>query len=215
MSRSKITPSTLRHSVASIVIGLTGRKHAGKDTVANYLCSGHEFARIAIADPLKCAITDIFGIDARDLRSDAKDKVNADWGVTPRELMQFIGTEMFRTQFGARFPQIGPNVWARALGMQMRAYLQHRESVIVTDVRFPNEARQMRDTASQHGARAFIVRIERVCDEGAHMPDHDHASERLTQTIAADYVIENNGSLDDLRESTERMYEQVRVCCYS
>lgn len=41
-----------------LVLGIAGRKNAGKDTVGQYFCKKHGFTRLAFADPLKQEVQD-------------------------------------------------------------------------------------------------------------------------------------------------------------
>jgi hypothetical protein len=65
--------------------------------------------------------------------------------------------------------------------------------VVVTDVRFPNEAQHIRD----HGG--LVVRVERpgAQDDGA-ARGSSHPSESLVDTITPDRTLLNDGTLEDL-----------------
>ena len=45
-----------------MIIGITGKAGAGKDTVADYLISHEGFKKIALADPIKRLVKDVFEI---------------------------------------------------------------------------------------------------------------------------------------------------------
>ena len=51
-----------------LLIGLAGRKGAGKDTAAEWLCFHADVERIALADPIKDGLAVMLGIDACALR---------------------------------------------------------------------------------------------------------------------------------------------------
>ena len=82
-----------------ILIGLVAPKRSGKDTAANYLCSAYGFKKYNFADPLKKGVSEIFGLTYDQLNGDDKEKIDPFWGVTPRELFQKIGTELFQYEF--------------------------------------------------------------------------------------------------------------------
>lgn len=44
------------------LIGLAGAAGCGKDTVAKFLCDAHEFRQIALADPIRKGIAEMFAI---------------------------------------------------------------------------------------------------------------------------------------------------------
>ncbi len=162
------------------------------------------------ADALKQACHIIFGIDLRDMESEnGKRKVtdvvwplndSAVYGLptgkavwtahdghpvkpkfmTVREVLQFVGTELFRLQ-------MDPDTWVKSV---YRKPWAEDDIVIVADCRFPNEA----EFAKEHG---LLISIER--DTG--LASDGHISETSLDTYK-DYhfIIDNNGSFDDLRE---------------
>lgn len=44
------------------IIGLTGEAGSGKDTIADYLVSHHDFRKISFAEPLRRGLQAMFGI---------------------------------------------------------------------------------------------------------------------------------------------------------
>lgn len=99
--------------------------------------------------------------------------------MTVREVLQFVGTELFRNQ-------LDPDIWIKSVFNQ--TYDDH-DVVIIADARFPNEA----EMGKQHGC---LVRIER--DNG--LEGDEHASEVLLDNYAItyDYLIRNDGEPEDL-----------------
>ena len=85
----------------ALLIGLTGYKGVGKDTVADYLCAKYGFIRLSFAKPLKDALAIIFGFTDEQLNGSLKEVKDPYWQITPREAAQFVGTELFRIHFGA------------------------------------------------------------------------------------------------------------------
>lgn len=55
-----------------MIIGVSGFKSSGKDTVANYLVEKYNFKRISFADPLKDMVAELFDVDRRDLDNPKK-----------------------------------------------------------------------------------------------------------------------------------------------
>lgn len=87
-SREKINAGKMR------LIGIAGPARAGKDTLCSYMLDnlGDDWTRSSFADPLKEMLRAI-GVDCSD---DAKAVVSDDYGVTPRHMMQTLGTEWGR-----------------------------------------------------------------------------------------------------------------------
>ncbi len=85
-----------------IIIGLAGRKASGKTTAAKHLVAELGFTRLSFADPIRNMIGDFlldmgYGVDYVDsLLTNQKEQVLAPIGVSPRDLMQTLGTEWGR-----------------------------------------------------------------------------------------------------------------------
>jgi len=128
-----------------ILIGLTGRASAGKSTVAKYLCEQHGFDELAFATPIKQALALIlreFGTTLEDFEDPAR-KVTPidDITRTPRELLQTLGTEWGRER-------VCEGLWVRILARRL-ARLDYAPAMVISDVRFANEAQWIRDIGGQ------------------------------------------------------------------
>jgi hypothetical protein len=114
--------------------------------------------------------------------------------LTPRLVLQLLGTE------GGR-EIIHPNIWVNAtLGN-----LTDADRVIVTDVRFPNEVSGIK---SRNG---IVVRVIRP----SKMSTSTHPSETALNDFQGwDYLIINDGSLEDLEEKVIKMLEHFGIVYY-
>jgi hypothetical protein len=117
-----------------VIIGLGYRARAGKDTVADHLVRGHGFTRVAFADNLKTAARAIFHLTDEQLYGDRKELIDPRWGLTPRDILQRLGTEGVRNVFGS-------HVWRKSLFLG----LEPGRDYVVTDVRFPDEVQEVKD----------------------------------------------------------------------
>lgn len=159
------------------VIGITGLRGSGKDSVGEILHRRFGYEKFAFADPLKTVVKAAFAL-TEDHMTDRvlKEKVLDRWpNQSPRELLQFVGTELFR----ASYPGIWVNAWDHAT--------RNKARVVAPDVRFQDEAALIR---SRHG---IIIRVLRPGLEA-----DSHVSESGQASLAADYIIENDGDLTDL-----------------
>jgi hypothetical protein len=146
---------------AIMIIGLAGFAGAGKDTAAEALIAAG-WERRAFADPLK----DI----ARDLGWNGE---KDDHG---RRLLQTLGQSV-RAHLGA-------HVWIDATLDD----IEPGDRVVVTDVRYPNEAAAIRQLGG------VLVRIERP----GVGPANDHPSEHALDRYRFDFQILNAGTVADL-----------------
>lgn len=178
------------------VVGIAGKARAGKDTVAMELCKLYDCSRYAFANPVKEAVRCVFGFSDEQLYGDLKDVVDPFWGVTPRHVLQRFGTEAMRGTFGH-------DIWLQVA----RRYVEASDApiVIITDVRFENEAAWVRSTG---GTVLHILR-----PETQHLSDEakKHASEAGIAYADGDLLIDNNGTLDDLRAKVYATGQSLRL----
>nr|QBK89033.1 MAG: uncharacterized protein LCMiAC02_01260 [Mimivirus LCMiAC02] len=78
------------------LIGFLARKHHGKNTAGDYLVKNYNFTEMAFATQLKEGIKAIYGLSDDQLYGDKKETIDKFWNVTPRTLMQWLGTDVFR-----------------------------------------------------------------------------------------------------------------------
>lgn len=155
-----------------MIVGLSGYARSGKDTVGGFLVESG-FVRIAFADKLKKLVT-TFWPGILDPHDGDWERAKADPAI--RVLLQTVGQ-------GAR-DVLSDNVWVdAALGGCLP------EDVVVTDLRYPNEARRIKDLGG------LIVRIERP----GIGPANNHSSEIAMASWRFDLLIQNDGTLDDLK----------------
>lgn len=158
-------------------IGLIGKKGSGKNTFADYFISKKkDFKQIAFADPLKNGLIQMYGFSHDQLFGNKKEEVDEFWGVSPRKVMQFIGTDVFR--------EIDPDFWVKRTIREMKSDVDY----ICSDVRFQNEA----------DCFDIIVKIARK-EENVDL----HISEN--SDLPCDIVVENTGTLSELYEKIDTL----------
>jgi hypothetical protein len=174
----------------STIIGLGFKARSGKDTVAGILEKRFGFHRLAFADPLKAAARELFGLDLSQLHGERKEVQDEFWGVTPRNLLQRLGTEAMRREFGDDF-------WIRAARRRIDTTTQNVGrpwAWVVTDVRFRNEAEAIKAWGG------VVWRVDRP-GAGANGGVARHPSEtELEEWDGWDAIVENAGTLDDLEK---------------
>lgn len=171
----------------SLLIGLTGYADTGKDTVREILEDLHGFGGFAFADPIRDMLRELLtgsGIDDACMDDRAlKEAVIPVLGVSYRQLAQTLGTEWGRS--------LQPDFWLRiASACVADLELSGYRNVVVSDVRFANEA----DWVRSRGGVIWRVQREQAA------PVNPHISESGVDLIEFDWTINNNGTLDDLRE---------------
>jgi hypothetical protein len=173
------------------IIGLHGKKYTGKDTAALGLIE-HGYTRLAFADPLRDLLYDINPIVAVDNRGriyrwqEVWDTEGYDYLKTlpeARRLMQEVGT---------RIRERDPDFWVR-LARQKIEPAGVTARWVITDVRFDNEARMVRQFGGQ------VVEVVR---DTSNYDDHgaNHVSEAGITRSLIDYTVYNESSVADLHE---------------
>jgi Deoxynucleotide monophosphate kinase len=160
------------------IIGITGRKFSGKDTAGNYFVEKYGFERMAYADPLKKAAKDIFDFNDEQLYGNAKEINDSYWDVTPRQVLQFMGTNLFRNHICELLPDMGKDIWVNVLKRKaLNTFKKYPNAkIVVTDVRFPNELQAIKDLGG------VTIKLQR-----------NNAQEKVTKQFALDEMM-NIGS---------------------
>lgn len=180
----------------SILIGITGRAGSGKDTVAGYLQHKYGFVQMAFANPLKAAASVLFNIPEYYFHDrELKERVVEDWDMSPRRMAQILGTEAVRTHFGADF-------WIKRWLQEYRS-MPCSLDVVLTDVRFNNEAQAVRDLGGT------ILHTERPGDTCLEFAAAQHASEAGVHRMYPDVIIVNDGTLDELFAKVDTLFSDA------
>lgn len=166
------------------LIGVTGKKYHGKDTIANYLVSKYGFTKISFADTLKKSMKEIFSFSDEQLWGNKKEEIDPFWNISPREILQYVGTELFRCNFGNKYPTIRDRIWIMALDKKIKNLNENGiTKIVIADVRFPNEVEFIR----QHNG--IILKVVRNLST----KNNDcHISENNIDLINEDVLLSNN-----------------------
>ena len=142
---------------------------------------------------------------------------------TPRLLLQHIGTELFRNQ-------IIDGIWVNAL---MSEYKPKEELVgttpeniqwgevypnwIITDTRFPNELQAVKDKGginirvNRPKERELILRNASSIIDTRKTLEPEHKSETVLDNAEFDYVILNNGTIEDLVNECRNIIKDYKI----
>jgi len=211
-----------------MIVGLVGSIGAGKGSVADILNSRHGFVKESFANGVKDAVATIFGwprhmlegdtVDSRLWREEPDYFWSAKMGrpFSPREALQLMGTEAGRNVFHT-------NLWV--FSTFKRCQSEHlQKNIVIADVRFPNEIEQIRNTPG-----GVVVRVKRGSDpiwmhhaervnrstrwDGSiqQIPKYEkiHYSEWAWVGLTFDYVITNNGTLQELNDKISEMMKET------
>lgn len=191
-----------------VIIALCGLKRVGKDTVADYLVESRGFRHVKFTEPLKDGLCAFFGFTREQIEGPDKDVVDRTWGVTPRRVMQWMGTDVMQFKVAELLPDVGRKFWAMQLVNKIRALLapKHAEDrcdrVVVSDLRFRHEHECLKQA---FGADLVTVRIVRP----ALGTVDEHLSELEVDSIVPDFIIENVGTAAEFLAAWRRLPDAI------
>lgn len=213
------------------MLGLCAQARMGKDTLADILVSKYGWRKYSFAEPIKKVINALFSWDERHSNGELKevvcdveitgtsvsaamrvadecglyewdfslndllsvlyehafekdslvlDKEKNTGRVSPRKAYQVFGTEYGRNQ-------LDDDIWLN---------LAPTGKVVIADVRFENEAAFVR----KQGVVAHIYR-----NTTSKVDNNSHVSEQGVRFDLADYLVDNDGSLEDLHKEAAKL----------
>ena len=189
------------------VILISGKKQHGKNAVATILkeelsLNGYNVIETCFAEPLKEMAKTVFRLNGYQLTDPyAKETIDERWGMTPREIMQKLGTEVGRC--------IHKDVWVlnfcyRIKDQNFEKNCPNPTIVLVTDTRFPNEVEIPKKILS----KIITIRVNRPGMPPT--PFDSHPSETSLDSYDDwDYLINNFGTLKDLKKQCFEIIREI------
>ena len=189
------------------IIGLMGFIGSGKGTVGEILVNDYGFQKIAFADALKDAVSEIFQwprdmlegntIESREWR----EKIDSWWSqrfgyeVTPRLILQQMGTDSLRSN-------ISDNLWISALERR----LKRDTNYVITDVRFENEIQFINKI---NGTLIWVKRGSTPTKEELKNLHKSETEWYNSMPYYLNYIIENNGTIDELKTNVSKVLTTI------
>jgi hypothetical protein len=186
-----------------MVIGISGKIGSGKDAFADLFIThvkykyGILFENKKFAYNLKKIVSILTGASMEEVLSrEGKLKYLPEWGMTIGEMQQLVGTEAIRNN-------IHNNAWVLSL---FGTYKADEDFWIVTDVRFKNEAKIIKEKGG------ILIRLEGDPNNSRAGDDRNmsHQSEiDLDDYVGFDYVYQNVPPIENLKEFVEIIAKKV------
>ena len=189
------------------IIALCGFHGSGKDTLANILVDKFGYTKLSFAGIVKDIVAIIFDWDREMLEGSTtksrlwRDEIDTWWTnrlnipkLTPRWVLQHIGTNVFRDNFHK-------DIWIACIEKK----ISNLAGIVITDARFENEI----NTIKNLGGIIIHVKNENstpywydsVMNGYDKPPPNVHPSEYNWIYNKHDYTIENIGTINDLENN--------------
>jgi len=167
------------------LFGLAGVAGSGKDTVGKILSDISGYPVYALASPIKKVCNELHFWDDRHAYGELKEIIDPFWGYSPRHAYQTMGTELAR------------KLWREDFWLKRAEWEYHKsDSLIITDIRFENEAKFIRSNGGQiiHIIREDVPKVL------------SHESESGIDRKPEDVLLLNNSTLDDLTSDVKSLF---------
>ena len=202
-----------------VIFGISGQKRAGKDTIADYIKGQLISSIVSFAEPVREVCRAYFGWDDEWLLGKHKEDVDPYWGISPRQAMQYLGTEVGRVGLSENYPEFksvtADNIWIKKALQTIRIKSKKEyvdqfgkiRAFIIPDMRFLNEYSAIKKMMNE----GFKVITVGVCRDG--LPSDKHASETQIRYCVekCDFVLDNNRKISDLQDSVDEIITESGV----
>lgn len=178
-------------------ICFAGVSGAGKDTGGELLIKNHGFERVAIADPLKAMMMELFQLSADQLWGAGRNTPDPRLGRTPRELYQW---------FGQACREIDPDVWLRPFCARVETIVRAGGRAVCTDLRLGAELR----AARRMGATIWLVERKGAGAPGDLSLDHTEQQAASLSHADVDAVLENNATIKAFHAQIATLLQSAR-----
>lgn len=180
------------------IIAICGGKTQGKDTFANYLVQKYNYKNIKIAQQLKDVIKFIFNFNDDQVNGSSKDIIDEKWKVKPRDLMQYIGTDIMQFNIQSIIPNIGRKLWIKNF-IENNINNNVDKRLVISDLRFLHEYEELKN----YNNNIIFIRIERDTIKS----NDNHISEIEHEVIPVNYIIKNNDSIEELHKNIDILFK--------
>jgi len=172
------------------IIMIAGKARSGKSTLTSFLIKALEEknkkpCEVQVGQYIKYYAMKYFGWDGEE-------------ETKPRDLLIHLGTDIIRNK-------IDPNFHINRLVQDIEVLSYFYDTFIVSDVRFPVEIEKVKEKYND----VITVKIERDSEE---LTDSQKAN--ITETALDDFndydiVIDNNGTLEDLKNKVPEIIQKA------
>lgn len=179
------------------IIGLNGVARSGKDTCANFIEELHQdkkILRLYFSKLLKDVSKMLFNLTDEHVYTDKKEEILSNWKlndeeVSPRKLLQWLGTDILRKHLGQDF-------FIKHMKEQIQKGInENYDFILITDVRFDNEGELVKELGG------IVINVHRPGLEKINLSNH--VSEKGINESLIDKIIINDSTLEEFKEKVK------------
>ena len=189
------------------VILLCGFKRCGKDTFANYISQTYNYSHLKISQKLKDSLQILFDFNHDQIEGGKKDTLDEQWKITPRQAMQFVGTDMFQHHIQQLIPNINRDFWIKNISNEIERKFNTtpNANIVISDLRFIHEINYLSNVSRKYNnkIKLTIIKIVRPKFEISH-DDRFHESESQHLQFKFDKIIQNT-TLEEYQTEIDKM----------
>lgn len=174
-----------------LIFIICGKARVGKDTVGGFIIdylkeNNHKPVRMAYAKYLKMYAIDYFNWDGRD-------------ETKPRDLLQELGTEIIRLKMNK------PNFLVNRVVEDIEILSNYFDSFVICDAREEKEITTLKEKFDN----VISIKVNREVDILTDKQKTHYTETALDKYNEYDYIINNDGSLDELNEKVVLILKEL------
>ena len=184
-----------------MILLFCGFKGSGKDECTSFIQSEYSYEHYKISKYLKEMLKLLFGFSTNQLEGSEKETIASEWDVTPREVMKFVGTNLFQFEIQKLLPQIDRDFWLHLLHKDIKRCRKSNTPIVISDLRFLHELDFIKRTFQEKIIVVKVVRDSQIPPLALDPSEDEHT------TLNFDYIIPNNSTLQTLHVNLRHLIE--------
>ena len=174
------------------LIGISGYKGSGKDTLAKFIMAYAPYVKYSMADPIRAIGTVMGFTDEEMLDPVKKELVSEFFGISWRKFAQWIGTDVMRDGLKVLIPDMEHQIWVK---LAERQFDKHPTvNYVIPDIRFDDEAEMVKRR------NGIMIQVQ-----GRTTGNDMHPSERGVSPYLIDSFVHNTSSIEEFKNAAEIM----------
>jgi hypothetical protein len=190
------------------IIGVTGRKYSGKDTIANKILQSVMYDtdiycfKYGMANPAR-AIGEILGFTEEEmLDPELKEQPSRELGIIWRDFAKWFLNDMMKDELKKHWPHIDDGIWVRLAERNIlnESQWSDKNLAVISDIRFDVEAEFIK---KYNGIIIHVRRPDEYIDT--------HVSESGISEAYIDYRVVNDGTIENLEEKIDVILDELKT----